>query len=104
MTTPTSLRPGVQLASTTCTTRVVVVRAPAEGDKVISCGGAPMEPAPPGRPSAPPAGEAVTFLGKRYVDAGDTVEVLCTSPGAGELSYDGAPMVVKSAQALPASD
>ncbi|MEE2035351.1 hypothetical protein [Rhodococcus chondri] len=98
------LRPGIQLASTTCTTRVVVVRAPADGGQAIACGDAPMEPAPPGRPSAPPAGEAVTLLGKRYVNADDTVEVLCTSPGAGELSYDGAPMVVKSAQALPASD
>jgi hypothetical protein len=36
------LRPGDQLASTVCTTRVVVIRVPAEGQPTIECGGSPM--------------------------------------------------------------
>ncbi|MGU3586290.1 hypothetical protein ACLBYD_24370 [Rhodococcus sp. C26F] len=103
MTTPAPLRPGVQLAAAEGSTRVVVVRAPAENARELTCGGAPMIPAPPGRPE-PSAGDAVTVLGKRYVDADDTVEVLCTSSGPGELGYGGIPMTLKAAKPLPASD
>lgn len=103
VTTPSPLRPGQQLASTDCSTRVVIVRAPSEDAREIACGGTAMVPAAPGRPSGPATGTG-TLLGKRYVDVDDTIEVLCTSPGSGELSYAGVPMVVKSAQALPASD
>jgi hypothetical protein len=47
---------------------------------------------------------AATLIGKRYTDAAETVELLCTSSGAGVLSCDGAPMTVKAAKPLPASD
>jgi hypothetical protein len=99
-----ALRPGDQLASTVCTTRVVVVRATADTRPVISCGGSPMVPAGPAGP--PPSGEdkPVTLIGKRYVDAGETLELLCTCSGTGELSCDGVPLTVKSAKPLPASD
>jgi hypothetical protein len=100
MTTPT-LRPGVQLASTACSTRVVVVRAPADGSPEITCGNSPMVVAA-GKPG--PSDGATTQLGKRYVDASQTLELLCTSPGSGELSCDGVPMTIKAAKALPASD
>jgi hypothetical protein len=107
MTSPApTVRPGDQLASTVCTTRVVVVRAPAEGRPVIECGGSPMVPASSAKASAPPPGgtDAATLIGKRYVDAAGTLELLCTSSGAGELSCDGAPMTLKAAKPLPASD
>ncbi|QIX52678.1 hypothetical protein [Rhodococcus sp. DMU1] len=104
MTTPAPLRPGGQLASTACTSRVVVVRAPADSVPVVACGGSPMVPAPAGRPDTSGVQNPVTLIGKRYVDANDTVEVLCTSPGTGELTCDGVPMTVKAAKALPASD
>lgn len=105
MTSPApTLRPGDQLASTACGTRVVVVRAPAEGNPVLTCGGSPMVSAT-GAPPAPPAStEPVTLLGKRYVDAHGTFELLCTSAGAGELACDGVPMTLKAAKPLPASD
>jgi len=93
----------VQLAAAEGSTRVVVVRAPSGDIREITCGGTPMIPAPPGRPE-PSAGEAVTVLGKRYVDADDTVELLCTSSGPGELGYGGVPMTLKAAKPLPASD
>ena len=118
------IKAGAQLASATCTTRVVVVRAPADRQPLIECGGRPMTPATrapgmpapgtpapgtpaPGTPSAKPAPagpDAATLLGKRYVDEADTVELLCTSAGTGTLSCDGAPMKVKAAKPLPASD
>ncbi|MBD0321775.1 MAG: hypothetical protein ICV72_00110 [Aldersonia sp.] len=103
MTAP-ALRPGTQLASTVCTTRVVVVRAPSTSAPEIACGGEPMVAAPAGRPDTSGVKEPVTLIGKRYVDADDTVELLCTAPGVGELSANGVPMTIKAAKALPASD
>ena len=105
MTTPAlNLRPGDQLASTVCTTRVVVVRVPADRSPLIECGGSPMVAATPGAKPAPPAPGAATLIGKRYVDATETVELLCTSSGTGALSCDGTEMVLKAAKPLPASD
>ncbi|MCX4094678.1 hypothetical protein [Nocardia sp. alder85J] len=103
--TAVSLRPGEQLASTVCTTRVVVVRAPAGAALDISCGGAPMESAA-GKPAPAKVGaaEAVTLVGKRYVDADETVELLCTNSGTGELALGGVALTLKAAKALPASD
>ncbi|MEO3787410.1 hypothetical protein ABGB12_29130 [Actinocorallia sp. B10E7] len=99
------LRAGEQYASTVCATRVVVVRAPEGGGAVLGCGGSPMVPAASAQPAASaPGGEAATLIGKRYVNADDTLEVLCTSSGAGELSCDGVPMTIKAAKPLPASD
>ena len=115
MTSPApALRPGEQLASTVCTTRVAVIRV--QGRPLIACGGEPMVPAASARPPAASGAsgasgasrangaDAATLIGKRYVDAAETVELLCTSSGAGALSCDGAPMTVKAAKPLPASD
>jgi hypothetical protein len=106
MTSPTTtLRPGEQLAAEGTTVRVIVIRAPADARPSITCGGRPMTPVttPPSgaRAEADPGGPV---LGKRYVDAAGAVELLCTSPGPGELGCDGAPMTLKAANALPASD
>ena len=101
-----TLRPGDRFASAVCTTRVVVVRAPAEGRPVITCGGSPMisgTAAPPAAFGAAGA-EAGTLIGKRYVDASETLELLCVFSGVGVLNCDGAPMTLKAAKVLPASD
>ena len=45
-----------------------------------------------------------TLLGKRYVDDDDTMEVLCTKPGAGSLGANGTSLLLKEAKPLPASD
>lgn len=98
-----ALRPGEQLASTVCAAKVVVVRAPADTDLELTCGGKPLVPAA-GAEAHANNGEPVTLIGKRYVDAADTVELLCTSAGSGELACGGEPMTIKAAKALPASD
>ena len=105
MTSPASaLRPGDQLASTACTTREVVIRAPQERRPLIVCAGSPMVPGPVAPQSSAADADTATFIGKRYVDATETVELLCTASGAGVLSCDGTPMTVKAAKPLPASD
>jgi hypothetical protein len=108
MTSPeTALRPGDKLASTVCTTKVVVIRAPADRSPLIACGGSPMVPAataPQPSGETPKGSDAGTTIGKRYVDEAETVELLCIATGTGELSCDGAPMNLKAAKPLPASD
>jgi hypothetical protein len=63
-----------------------------------------MVPAASARPVPPTGSDAVTLIGKRYVDLNETLELLCTSSGSGELRCDGVPMTRKAAKALPASD
>ena len=88
-----------------CDTEVMVIRAPAQ-DVDLRCGGAPML-APGGAKGegAPAASFASgTLIGKRYVDAGETIELLCTKGGKGSLSMDGVALEVKQAKQLPSSD
>jgi hypothetical protein len=73
----------------------------------IGCGGHPMlaMQEDPGSDLALDAAFAEPSLtGKRYVDAGETMEFLCTKGGAGALSVDGVRLAVKQAKALPSSD
>jgi hypothetical protein len=43
-------------------------------------------------------------MGKRYVDAADTIELLCTKAGDGVPALDGVLLEIKEAKAMPASD
>ena len=100
-----ALRPGDQLASSVGTARVVVVRATSGARPVLACGGSPMVPAT-GTPRSSSSAETElgTLIGKRYVNADETLELLCVNSGVGALSCDGAPMSIKAAKPLPASD
>ncbi len=100
------LKPGLRLKSAVCSTEVMVIRSPG-GEALISCGGVEMlgaseTPAAGGRPDA--AHAQGSLIGKRYVDAAEALELLCTKGGEGSLSVDGAPLAVKQAKALPSSD
>ena len=59
--------------------------------------------APPGL-RLDPAQASGTLIGKRYIDAQDRVELLCTHGGEGSLVFEGVGMTVKQAKALPSSD
>jgi hypothetical protein len=101
-----ALKAGLRLKSCVCSTEVMVIRAPAiQAD--ISCGGvamvAPTEGAPADARLDPTQAQG-TLIGKRYIDAQDRVEVLCTQGGAGSLMFDRVAMMVKQAKALPSSD
>ena len=45
-----------------------------------------------------------TQMGKRYVDAGDSIELLCTKPGDGSLGLGDDLLTIKESKPLPASD
>jgi hypothetical protein len=96
---------GARLRSAVCDCEVVVVRAPSEGP-ALQCGGVDMLPLDtPRDPVVPQPGlDGGTLIGKRYADAASLVEVLCTKPGQGTLTYAGESLEQRSARALPASD
>lgn len=51
-----------------------------------------------------PAHALGTLIGKRYIDAQERIEMLCTQGGQGTLTFEGVVMTLKQAKALPASD
>lgn len=99
------LKAGTRLRSAMSEAEVIVVRT-AGGDVDLICGGVPMVEGDGGTTGqlAPSGDDGSVVLGKRYVDEDDTIEVLCTKPGAGTLAVGGRPLVLKSAKPLPSSD
>ena len=101
-----TLKPGLRLRSTVCTTEVMVIRA-APGEIDLRCGGSPMsttDEVPPQGCILDPAQAQGTLIGKRYLDGSERFELLCTKGGAGSISTNGEPLRLKEAKALPASD
>lgn len=103
---PIALKPGTRLFSAVCTTEMITVKAPA-GDIDLTIGGtAPVSSAADrdGSGSVADGHGGGAAMGKRYVDAADTLELLCTKAGDGVPAVGGVPLVLKEAKALPASD
>ena len=97
-----TMKPGSKLKSQACDTEVMVIRC---GAGQIECGGVEMGDAKPAEAGTPNADHANgSLMGKRYVDAAGTVELLCVKAGKGSLSVDGVALTIKDAKPLPASD
>ncbi len=102
----TTLKPGLRLKSAVCSTEIMVIRSPREPAD-LRCGGMAMllpTEQPPAQAPLDPAHAQGTLIGKRYVDAQERAEILCTQGGAGSLMLDGVLMTIKQAKALPSSD
>ena len=99
------LKAGARFKSAVCDTQVMVIKAPA-GEFELACGGvamlAPNAVVGEATLSAAHAGE--TLIGKRYVNADESLELLCTKGGRGTLTLDGTPLEIKQAKQLPSSD
>ena len=109
------LKPGSRLKSAVCDAEVMVIKAGAEDE--VTCGGAVM--AEGGEKSG---GDAVMatdvseksagddaqmhgcLIGKRYVNQGDSVELLCVKSGDGSLYCNGEELMTKDTKKLPSSD
>lgn len=101
-----ALKPGTKLFGKACTTEVMVIKAPA-GEAEVSIGGHPAVASAAERDAGASVADGAdggTLVGKRYVDEGNTIELLCTKPGAGSLALNGAPLAPKDAKPLPSSD
>jgi hypothetical protein len=96
------MKPGSKLKSGVCDTEIMVIRA---GEGSLECGGAAMaDEKPESSGELNPDFAKGTQMGKRYVDADGTVEVLCVKPGKGSLSLNGVALTTKEAKSLPSSD
>jgi hypothetical protein len=101
-----TIKPGLRLKSAVCAGEIIVIRGSLLAAD-LRCGGAEMIAAGDASSSAgqiDPECAAGTLIGKRYIDAADRVEILCTKAGEGSLTLDGEPLRVKQAKALPSSD
>ena len=97
------MKPGSRLKSVVCDTEVIVVRG--SGDATPECGGKPMADERPAEKLALDAAfSGGTLMGKRYVDAANTVELLCVKPGQGSLALGGVALQPKEAKPRPSSD
>ncbi len=100
------VKPGARYQSAVCDTQVAIVKT-TESSVDLRCGGMPMHAMGADRDAdAVPADglDSGTQMGKRYVDADESVEVLCTKPGAGTLAIGDEALVLKDAKPLPSSD
>jgi len=99
------LKAGTRIKSAVCPTELMVIQAP-DGDADVRCGGAPTIGITEEKPerAIDPKLKAGSQIGKRYVDAAGTIELLCTKAGDGTLALGDTPLVRKEAKPLPASD
>ncbi len=95
------MKSGSRVKSVACDCEVVVIRY---GGGTLSCGGAPMSESGGDAAALNPEFSAGTMMGKRYVDAAGTIELLCVKPGKGTLALDGVALLLKEAKPLPSSD
>jgi hypothetical protein len=101
-----TLKPGTRLFSSVCSTDMIAVRA-SGGEVEVTIGGVAPVLAAADRDlggSPLPGHDGGAAMGKRYVDHGDTIELLCTKSGDGVPALDGELLVLKEAKPLPASD
>ena len=99
-----ALKAGGRFKSAVCDTTVMVIKAPA-GEFALACGGADMiAPTAAASGSLDAALSGETLIGKRYVNADESLELLCTKGGKGTLTFDGTALEIKQAKQLPSSD
>lgn len=97
-----SIRPGARLYSAVCATELIVVKSPI-GEAEITIGGVPpLSTGADGKRDAAIVDGfgAGTAMGKRYVDAEGTIELLCTKAGDGVPALAGAVLSIKDAKPL----
>lgn len=98
------LKVGSRLKSNVCDTQIMIIKMP-PGEHELTCGGSEMiEMNAPASGELDPAKAEGTLLGKRYVNADETLELLCIKSGAGTLFLNGVQLGLKQAKALPSSD
>ena len=95
------MKPGTRLRSSVCDAELMIIKA-GESDQ-LTCGGQPLSESP-----ECVSGDADKMhgclIGKRYVNQGNTIEVLCIKSGKGSLYYDGEELMTKDTKKLPSTD
>jgi hypothetical protein len=101
-----TLKAGTKVFGAACLTEGIVVRAPKDPIE-LRIGGHPALTSAADRNAdltLVEGHDAGALMGKRYTDADDTLELLCTKAGKGGFAVGEVLCEVKGAKALPASD
>ena len=97
------LKAGVRLKSAVCDAEVMIIKA-ADGDE-LTCGGQSMHvDAPDSRAEGIADRMHGCLIGKRYVNASESIEVLCVKTGEGSLYCNDEELMTKDTKKLPSSD
>ena len=96
-----NMKPGTRLKSAVCDAEVMIIKIGASED--LTCGGVALATDPASAEGNPDHMHGC-LIGKRYVNAEETVEVLCVKSGDGSLHYAGEELMTKDTKKLPSSD
>ena len=96
------LKPGSRLKSAVCDAEVMVIKAGADDE--VTCGGAVMATDVSEKSAGDDAQMHGCLIGKRYVNQGDSIELLCVKSGDGSLYCNGEELMTKDKKKLPSSD
>lgn len=98
------IKPGMRLKSVVCSGEAMVIKG---NGVTLTCGGEPMiahTDTAAGTAQANPKHMFKCLIGKRYVNADGTVELLCVKAGEGSFGADGEMLMGKETKKLPSSD
>ena len=95
------LKPGTRLKSAVCDAEVMIIKCGDSDD--LTCGGLPLSD-PPDKTEGDAGKRHGCLIGKRYVNANESIEVLCVKSGEGSLFYDDEELMTKDTKKLPSSD
>jgi hypothetical protein len=100
------LKPGSRLFSVVCSTEMIAVKTPGVPVDLTIGGSVPVLAAADrlGDGTVAPGYGGGAAMGKRYVDADNVIELLCTKPGDGVPALGGVLLELKDAKPMPASD
>ena len=101
-----TLKTGGRFKSAVCAGEIMVVAAFSD-DVELTCGGVAMveagSDAPEGAEVHPDHAVGIA-MGKRYITADETLEVLCVKAGDGSLAVNGDLLLQKDTKQLPKTD
>ena len=96
------LKAGLRLKSAVCDGEIMVIKADPEDQ--LTCGGQPLSEAGGDRQDGDEGQMHGCLIGKRYVNASGSIEVLCVKSGDGSLWCNGEELMTKDTKKLPSSD
>ncbi len=95
------LKPGTRLKSAVCDAEFMIIKA-GDGDE-LACGGEAVSDSEE-RVEGNADKMNGCVIGKRYINAEETIEVLCVKSGEGSLYCNDEELMTKDTKKLPSSD
>jgi hypothetical protein len=93
------LKPGTRLKSAVCDAEFMIIKA--GGSDELTCGGVTLDESSEAADADKMNG---CVIGKRYINAEESIEVLCVKTGEGSLYCNDEELMTKDTKKLPSSD